>query len=593
MNTDRIKQRLGVETSKQSVNTDTYLKINIDGKERLLPPDEINHIVNVGERFNFERQNSEFYRILGTLNPTMTNALFDLDDNSMANKFTWAGFNSIDFLDESYPKDGDISDINDVNYSQAIKKSLIERDGWFGYKDPDTSHAGLCAFFDMEPKRERFSFVSDITPFHNPTAPPVNNWALTITYPKEMDKQHNMVNGGLLIIEATTAEVSTRNMIAFGVGCLHNLNVGDMVKITGTTGYDGEHVVVRTGLDNGDLKPYYFVIDIPFTAGTVSGGSRMKRMFGGVESEYYFRLFRKIKTRNSPVIDIDDYETYPLAFSESVFGDKISQFVFNEDIDISNLTDNLGRPLSELYLTMIKTDSNGVFGKVSSGLETPFIPALNTSGINTYLQTIPAINKIHNGGALPFQSHIPLESTVSTVSLDLYGDLVEYNINEVKETILADVSHRFNTNNRETIGSPFTYVTGIGNTPTYATINLGPRQEGYFYKAHQLITIREFSSYVEQGDQFTEGIPDYAIDLGDGRFLWRDLLDIGFNESNAAALNYPFVNGCHYMYDNYCFHVRRQDPFDNWGLFYSKFPADPIGERITDKYTINSAEDVC
>ena len=100
----------------------------------------------------------------------------------------------------------------------------------------------------------------------------------------------------------------------------------------------------------------------------------MIRMFNGKDSEYYFRKFRKIKTVSSPIIEEDDYETYKLAFSENIFNDSITQFVFNEDIDVSDLTDNLGRPVSELYLTKIKTSSAGLFGGVSSGIETPFIP---------------------------------------------------------------------------------------------------------------------------------------------------------------------------------------------------------------------------
>jgi len=56
MNTDRIQQRLSVEKSKNSVNTDIYLKINLDGEQRILPPDIINQIVNVGERFDDERK---------------------------------------------------------------------------------------------------------------------------------------------------------------------------------------------------------------------------------------------------------------------------------------------------------------------------------------------------------------------------------------------------------------------------------------------------------------------------------------------------------------------------------------------------------
>jgi len=575
MDTNRIKQRLNSETSKQSVNTDTFLKINLDGEERLLPPDEINKVVNVGDRFNEERQRSKFYRILGTINPTISNPLFNLNDGSMSNNCTWSVFNN--FLDTSYPIDG----TPDITYSDSIKSHLKEINGWFGYKNPNISDIGLCNFIDMEPKRERLSFVPDITPYHNPSAYPVKNWELTITYPKIMDKTHNMVNGGLLIVEDVSVIVSSRQMTAIGMACLHNLIIGDIVKVSGTNGYDGEHVIVRTGLDNGDLKGYYFVIDIPPTiGGGIGGNSRIKRMFGGQESEYYFRKFRKIKTRNASVIESDDYETYKLAFSENIYTDDITQFVFNDDIDISNLTDNLGRPLSELYLTIIKTSSSVnssdlLFGDISSGIETPFISELTNI-------SIPAINKIHNGNGLPFISHVPLEQKVSIDNnnliqnnIDYYGDLVEYNKIEVKETILAEVSHRFNTFNRET------------------SQTFGPRQEGYFYKAHNLIKIREYSNYVEQGDKFTEGIPDYAVDLGDGRFLWRDLLDIGFNETNDKALDYPFLNNSHYMYDNYCFYLRRQDPFANWGLYYYDFPSDPIGDKITDKFTTNTEDYVC
>lgn len=595
MNTERIQQRLGVETSKNSVNTDTYLKINLDGEQRLLPADEINHIVNVADRFNVERQRSPFYRILGTINPTVSNALMNLSDSATNNQFTFAGFNSITFLDTSYPPDSNTLDLTDYTYQQSIKKRLIERDGWFGYFDPDVSKAALCNFYDMEPKRERFSFVPDTNPYLAvPNQLPVKNWELTITYPASIDSGHTMVNGGLMIVEATPAIVATRQMTAIGLACLHNLNIGDIVRITGTTGYDGDHVVVRTGLDNGDLKNYYFVIDRP-PIGVVNGNSRIKRMFGGVESIYYFRKFKKVKTRNMPVIENDDYETYPLAFSENIFSDPIVQFVFNEDVDVSDLRDNLNRPLSELYVTMVKTNSNGIFGSVSSGIETPFLPDLLTSGTNVWLQQIPAINRIHNGGATPFTSHLPLESNVNInqPNDEFYGDLVEYNMGEVKETVLAHVSHRFNTVSRE-LGGSLTYNNTVGSTnPTTTTISLGPRQEGYFYKAHHLIKIREFSSYIEMGDRFTEGIPEYAVDLGDGRYLWRDLLDIGFNESNDFALDYPFLNGCHYMYDNYCFSVKRQDPFANWGLYWSNFPADPIGDAVTDKFNVNSEDDVC
>jgi hypothetical protein len=139
---------------------------------------------------------------------------------------------------------------------------------------------------------------------------------------------------------------------------------------------------------------------------------------------------------------------------------------------------------------------------------------ISSNNTNPHLRNVPVINRIHNG-TTPFTSHIPLETNININNVEFYGDLVEFNKFEVKETVLIDVTHRFNTNNRET-GANISYV--IGESPITTNIDLGPRQEGYVYKPHSLITIRSLSSYIEQGDTSVVGIPDYATDLGDGRF---------------------------------------------------------------------------
>jgi hypothetical protein len=592
---NRIEQRLNSEKSKNSVNTDTFVNVNVEQKQKLLPTNNINKIVNAAERFDVERQRCTFYRIISTIIPIVSNPLFNLTDPNSIHKFTWAGFNTNDFLDRTYPHDYDVNDEEDLNYVISISKYLKEKDGWFGFYNPDITKNALCDYFDMEPKRERFSLLPDYFPFNNPTTQTqVKNWEITITYPSSSDKNHKLVKGGLKIIDKVVVDSNTKQMVAFGVPCLHNLSVGDTVRVTGTNGYNGDHQVQRLGLDNGDFKGYYFVLDLPST-GSINNMSRFKKVINNIESEYYFRLFKKIKTKNSLVIETDDYETYQAGFSENAFNDPIVQVMFNEDIDVSDLTDNLGRPLSELYFTTIKTDSNNLFTNISSGIETPFIGNLLNSDIETHLRDVPAINRIHNG-TTPFISHTPLESNVLITDSVFYGDLVEYNINDLLEVTLAVVSHRFNTKNRETV-SNFSYVTGPpltgGGQPQTKNIDLGPRHEGYFYSPHNLIKIRNFSNYIETGDEFTGDLPTYAVNLGDGQYKWRDLINIGFNESDATPLNYPFLNGVHYMYNNNCMHIRRQDPFAYWGLYYSNFPADPIGDRITDKFQVNSVDDVC
>lgn len=600
MKTDRIKQRLNVNTSKLSVNDNTFLKVNLENTSRLLPYDEINRTVNLGDRFDLERKRSSYYRIIGSINSTATNALFNLNDSQNNDLYTWSVFNTIDFLDTSYPRDNDLLDKTDLNYSKAIQQLLLEKDGWFGYFDPDITKSAFCNFIDMEPKRQRFSFVNDIEPYHGifNGMTFVKNWELTITYPKQMDKTHYLVNGGLLIVDIKQVIVSNRSMMAFGVPCKHNLRVGDTVILTGTTApYNGEWVVSRTGLEDGTMKDNYFILDIQ-TQVPIGPNTRMIRVSAGFKSEYYFRIFKKIKTRIADVIETDDYETYKLGFSENIYTDPLSQFVFNEDIDVEGLTDNLGRPLSELYLTAIKTSSNGLFTNVSSGINSPYIENLNNSNTSNWghLINVPIINKIHNGGNLPFPSHTPLEKNITinnnnnVVGNDFYyGDVVEYNKNTLKEVVLAEVNHRFNTTNRQSTPIINSVTSASGTTP----LTLGPRQEGYFYKANHLIKIREFSDYIETGVLGLDEIPNYATDMGDGRYNWRDFLDIGFNETDNKALDYPFTNGSHYIYQNFQFQIRRQDPFNLWNLFYTKYPSDPIGQSITNKFNVNTTDNDC
>lgn len=584
----RVKQILNKSLSQENINSDSFLNIKLENSHKLMYDDNILRVLNSGNVFENERQNSNFYRVFGVINSTVSNPLFNLYDSTNNDLFTYKGFNYKDINGEYR--------FFEPFFTDNLKKFLKEKDGWFGYTDADITKASLCNFYDMEPKRERLSFIPDKKPYNSiNNSLPIKNWDLTITYPYDSDTTHYMVNGGLIILDKTTAIVADKQMTAFASPCFHNLNIGDVVKITGTTGYDGEHVVVRTGLDNGDLKEYYFVVDVSPINGSLGQNSRFKRIFAGVESKYYFRKFKKVKTRQSEIIENDDYEIFNAAFSENAFNDIVFQFVFNEDVDLTGIKDNLNRPVSEIYLTILKTDSNNLFGIVKSGIEAPEIPYFNTSSTNQYLLNIPVINKIHNGVNQPWLSHIPLETNVTINNDEFYGDLVEYNEYELIETVLADVAHRFNTVNRESNENlPNNFLTYAISPNNTRTIKLGPRQEGYYFKPHHLIKIKEFSSYIEQGTTGdTVGIPDYAVDLGDGRFVWRDLLDVGFKEIDNNGLDYPFLNGSHYLFNNICFKLKRQDPFDNWDLYYSKFPADPVGDAMTNKYDIKTSEDVC
>lgn len=565
------KFRLNSASSQNSVNEDTFDKINIESKTNAIPVGEINKVLNSATQFNEERQNSKLYRLTGTFNSLFTNVLFNTTGSN-----SWKSFNSAIFRDATFPPNG-IGDEEDLTYNEAISKYLTEENGWFGYYNPDPSQITLCNWVDMEPRRELFSMAPKST---------IKNWEVTITYPTRLgnrpgDFNHPIVNGGLLLIDVLVSTIGDRKMLTFTTPIKHGLTQGDSINLSGllTIGgnsisqYNGDYSVIRLGKDNGDDKDYNFSVDIPEII-EIDSNSRLARIVNGKKSTYYFRVFKKITTKGGNMIENDDYEIYPLAFGQTIYEDKSHQFVFNEDIDVTNLVDNLGRPLTEIYITLIKTDSDNVFSSIKSGVKQPFNSNNNNAGLSN-------IHRITNDNTT---SHIPLpDSDGGGVTIDddlFYGDVVEYNIFECKEIVLGEVYHRFNTLNREIGGSA-------------DNIDLGVRHEGYIYKPHHKIQIREFSNYIEQGNFNTLNKPSYAVTPEDGRYLWRDLLDIGLRDTKEKYLDYPFLNGCHYINSIITLPLFRQDPFGYYGLRWDKFPSDNPGILIDDKIIIKNSQDVC
>jgi hypothetical protein len=592
MSIGRIKYRLNKTNFQGAANVDSYFNINLESEIKLLPPGEINRLVNVGEVFDSERQSSTRYRIINTLLPVFSNVLFNISGDKGPNTFNNPngitadksyGYQTFDgYMFKSDPYDNDFVGIADFTYTESIEKHLKEIDGWFGFYNPDIRKAGFCEFFDLEPTRLRFDLNSSLVD---------RNWEFTITYPYLSEDQHYLVNGGLLVNYADVIDMGGVQMIVFGTPVPHNLSVGDTVRLTDmpSTDMNGDHSVISLGLSDGTDRDLFFVVNVdPANAilGTLFNNGRMKRLYYGNEVTYYLRKFKKIKSfQTQSELTTDSFETYPLAFSKNIYDDQNYQVAFKDDIDVSDLVDNLGRPLSELYLTMVKTKSNNIFTKVISGFDLPnYIGNVGTTTPED--RDVSNIRKMHTIAPpiAPFQSHTQLESDAQISNMDFYGDICEYSKYEARETKLLSVMHRFNTVDRE--------VTTIKSI-TGGSIG-GPRNEGYIYYPHHLIKIRQFSNYVEQGDSSTDGIPDYAENLGDGRYLWRDLLPIGINDGQDETLDYPFLNACHYMYQNLCIYTRRQDPFGYFGLLYTEgTPKDTSGDGINNNFVTKKSDDVC
>lgn len=553
-----IEKLLTGQKSFLDVNLDSQTNVLLNNTTRPLPLNKINKVISQSEQSDIERQSSNKYRFYGTIKPVISNVLYN--ENIKI------------FID----KDTDNSTFGQRTTAAVQSPDIVEEDGWFGYYDNDPLQAqefktsatdfndnksSLCQFIPFDPGYNRLNFLdTEGTP----------NYLLKITYPAYSRNDIALVtNGnnqvtladGIAVVELSTISLNNRDYTGFRTSINHGLVVGDEVKLYNfsdlTNGLLGlterTFKVFKLGNQTNDDKDTVFVIDInPSEIQLNLGRSTFKRVVNDVESSYYLRVFSAMTK------DDKDYEIFPAAFATNVYEDQDIGFNFIKDIDTNPdvYKDNLGRPLSEVYLTIIKIDNDSDATSIQDQYweektnPKPFWVD-RTPGFIT--EKHPNINYNIRGFGDPNVNNTYF-TPVDETDTEFIGDIVEYNTEELREKILIDVQHRFNTEYRE-------------NRSIYtANPTLTDKKEGYIYKPHYRIKIRDFSSYIEDGDPAnTVGIPDYATlsysgTNGSTVYKWRDLLDIGVYDQGNAGVDYPFVSGAHYIFLHNRFYLRRQDP---------------------------------
>ena len=558
---DKTKILLSGEKSALASNKNAQMDINIESKTRPVSENNLSERISQNTQFELERSESNIYRFYGNIKSIVSNVLFN--DNL-----------------KIYQKDG-------VTQSEKTDANqVIEKDGWFGYFDDDAETAqeyvrdandyndnksSLCELIHFSPGPNRLKFDD---------SDGKQNYMLKITYPYEtqdielVNNNSNVsLKDGINIIGYEENVMNERSYTTFRCVINHGLKKGDIVTLYNCGDLSQQQfMVVELGDQTNNQRERYFVLDISLTdseANINTQTTTFKRTKDEVPSEYYVRKYKSITT------GFKDYDLFPASFAESYFGDEEVAYNFTTDIDVSGLKDNLGRPLSELFLTIVKVDAdtsndfkdqywktltqndnipedirNRFWTKIKGGFLTENDTSVNynvrsiSGDVGTYPQT-------HFGG-------------IDENDEDFVGDISEYNSVELSERILEPVYHRINTVYRE-------YRKDIVNlSSTEGVYEVDDLREGYIYRPHYRIKIREFASYIETGDESQViGIPDYAtIDysyldkVGNSInvYKWRDLLDVGFYDETGRGLDYPFKSGTHYMYLDMRFFLQRQDP---------------------------------
>ena len=315
-----------------------------------------------------------------------------------------------------------------------------------------------------------------------------------------------------------------------------------------------------------------------------------KKVVNGVECDYYVRVFEKVPNfKNASAVTSSEYDIYKndseliheyqdkkydfeshvsrLAFAKNIYGDDVGEIVFTDDIDISNLIDNLGRPISTLYIMFFKSNkgykewygfytqedikkndkridinSDNVtyshcFGMLTCGYETSDESICNSdidsiytiNNIGESSQGI-SISKLNKGrGDYYYDTEIAYD-----VDKKFYGDICCYDGYNIVEESIQPIMHRFNTAQRESNNSlskeyyqKFNYDNIIYDDydinqnftiKTSVVDNVNQKKEGYYYKPFYPIEIKTFGSLNSVSPDFLKIIGIKKYDGENGKY---------------------------------------------------------------------------
>ena len=482
---------------------------------------------------------------------------------------------------------------NNINAPISFNTTSTASSNTFNDNESD-----LCDFNPFDPGPDRLSFL-DIDN--------IPNYLMKITYPSTTINDIQIVNGvplsnGIPVIEKIPMEINGRTLTGLRTPLNHGLSPKDSVIFSSiTTNNISKKIfsIYRLGtLDKKD-KERVFVIDENPDNIILSPTTSFKKITKGYVSDYYVRVFSAITE------SYVDYDMYPAAFGTNMYEDKTVAYNFKVDVDVENLRDNLGRPLSELFLTIVKNNSDASLNdirtqywinkQISKNLSPEFWTPIKGGfkiGSRNYGNVNYNINSVNDKTTCPQQIYF---DNIDESDNTFIGDIVEYNEYSLLENILENSYHWINTTYRQNydqFADPIPFGKELNSNEPQLIVPQN-KFEGFLYKPHNRIVIREYSSYVEMGiEDEMINIPDYAVDvyttsptLTGGTIdtdknikntkRWRDLLDIGFQDVGGKNVDYPFESGAHYLYLNTRFYFERQDTACNYNIISTELELPP------------------
>jgi len=539
-----IRIVLGSKRNAVTSNKDVEIQVPLFGDLNSYTENDRNVLINLEERFNLERQKSDRFRLSGKI--------VNLFDNTLSGKTNYTPFkNNLYYL----------------NPEESINTNV-----WQGYPQyPEFT------FGRSQGIQGHIPFVAKSSSTYNWTV--YASYAYSSTTAQTMsytDEKNGVTVNGFLCSDGIPyvmkkGKYNGKNVIYFYCGTKHNLTNGQWVQLT--TPFSGNTIFKVLGLGDGEYgseEKVFYIFNLKYPDSQAYDGNKgtLKRIANiqnsaETKSRYYVRLHRILT--NSEEVDVKKvaFENNPFGIKKkleysgltpnliqrvSIKEDSQSfSFSFNKDIHINNLIDNNGKPVTELFVTILNKGYMGWFNKpgyqqkaIDIGWEFNFLKNNidnwwnHTSIINK--DNIDTDNYNYNGNTFYYNKDLRVGQVIK-------GDFCEYNDIEQKEYVISKLYHKYSFN-------PDLFLDNSAfNLPA-----------GYCYVPHHSIPIRVFSDYIESYTPPVNntlpivGLPDYAwYSEYRKKWFWRDLYDYGYVDSENRGLDIPFTNDAHYPFKNVVF----------------------------------------
>jgi hypothetical protein len=544
-NDNEIRIVLGSKQYAGNTDKDIWIQPSLIGDRREFIEGDRSINVNQQVLFDNERQKSDKFRIAGKIT--------NIFNNTISGKTSYDPFK------------------NDLYYTNGINDATNGASAWEGY--PQFNEFTIS----------RNSGINGHTTFVSKSAS-TYNWSTYITYAfssttaqtmSYTNERFGITNYGFKVGDGIpyvidTSSVNGKKLVYFYCATNHNLKEGMYVNLSVPINGKTTFKVYSLGDGSyGSESNVFSIYDMKFTPSNVQTGTfgNFKKIVnitnsGESMSKYYIRLNKVILTPKDGNIVKGGFENNPFPIKKKLEysaltpnqtqrvsvkeGSQTYSFTFDKDININGLIDNNGKPISELFFTIIERGYMGWFNKpyvningnqIALDIGWKFNILKNT--IDNWWDCTSTINK----------DNIPVESyTVNNQQFYyngllnegdiLKGDFCEYNDIEQKEYVLSPMLHKYSFN------QGLFYDNSVPNLPS-----------GYAYQPHNPIKIREYSDYIETGSKdLVDNIPGYAwFSEFEETWFWRDLYQYGFIDSEGVGLNIPFINGAHYPFLNLLF----------------------------------------